>query len=178
MAIITKQSNPQPMAFTEWSLNIQSDAISIPDPEESIDFCYCDYECDWVQLSFYGADDYETDRSDFLVINPDDVAGTFEIFLINQFTGVQTQLTDNTYGVYYGLGSFASQPDKGGFLVNWGLVASGLGPGQYKVLIKNTYFGQTVEKLSHVFHLLPYSPRLANVLSSLLRSSGFGFVVG
>lgn len=161
MAIFTTQGNSQPMEQTAYSVNLCTSSAVIPEFPPVIDFCYCDYDCDYRQLVLYGNNDYETDRSDFLIDIPD-LTGSFEIYLKNIITGVEVQLLDNTYGTYFALGSFSTQPKKGGYLINWGLVASVLGAGRYKVRIIQNYFGQSPETISHEYNLKPYSPTLAN----------------
>jgi hypothetical protein len=161
MAIFTTQGNSQPMEQTAYSVNLCTSSAAIPEFPPVIDFCYCDYDCDYRQLVLYGNNDYETDRSDFLIDIPD-LTGSFEIYLKNIITGVEVQLLDNTYGTYFALGSFSTQPKKGGYLINWGLVASVLGAGRYKVRIIQNYFGQSPETISHEYNLKPYSATLAN----------------
>jgi hypothetical protein len=162
MAIFTTQADPQPMAFTELSIYAQSSTITLPTEAPTIDFCFCNYDCDYRELVLAGADDYQTDRSAFLITNPDITAGSFAFYLQNIVTGVETQFTDNTYGNYYALGYTPTNDDKGGYLINWGLVESNLGYGRYRVRIVNTVFGTDSETLSHEFNLKPYSPEIAN----------------
>ena len=161
MAIITTQSNPQPMAFTELSVYSQSTTVTIPTAKETIDYCFCNYDCDYRELVLAGANDYETDRSAFLVSIPD-TSGSFEFYIQNIVTGAETTVTDNTYGNYYALGYTPTNPDKGGYLINWGLVRDTLGFGRYRVRIVQNFFGANIETLSHEYNLKPYSPELAD----------------
>jgi len=162
MAIFTTQADPQPMAFTELSIYAQSSTVTLPTEAPTIDFCYCDYDCDYRQLVLAGADDYQTDRSPFLITNPDIASGSFAFYLQNIVTGAEVQAIDNTYGNYYSLGYTPTNEDKGGYLINWGLVQSTLGYGRYRVRIVNTVFGTDYETLSHEFSLKPYSPEIAD----------------
>jgi hypothetical protein len=161
MTIFSAQSNPLPMEQTEMSIRLETQTASIPQLQPSIDYCFCNYDCDFRQLVLAGATDYETDRSDFLVDIPDTVTGSFMITLINQSSGLETQLINNTFGTYFGLGTM-SQVTKGGYLINWGLVRDFLGYGRYKVRIEQTFFGQTIETESHIYDLKPYDPEYAD----------------
>lgn len=161
MTIFSTQSDAQPMAFTELSIYLGSSSVTIPTSKATVDYCFCNFDCDYRELVLSGSNDYETDRSAFLIVNPDS-SGTFEFYIQNIVTGVETTVTDNTYGTYYSLGYTATNPDKGGYLINWGLVQSTLGYGRYRVRIVNNVFGSPIETLSHEYSLKPYSPELAD----------------
>ena len=161
MTIFSTQADPQPMAFTELSIYALSSSATIPTAKPSIDFCFCDYDCDYVATVLAGSDEYESDRTPFLLTNPDS-SGTFEIYIQNIVTGVETQMTDNTYGTYFSLGYTVTNPDKGGYLVDWREVRDNLGFGRYKFRIVLNFFGDTLEETSGEYRLIPYSPVNAN----------------
>lgn len=150
------------MEQTEMSIRLETQSAKFPELQPSIDYCFCDYDCDFRQLVLAGSDTYETDISDFLVDIPDTVTGSFEIKLTNITTGAETVLSDNTYGTYFALGSFASQPTKGGYLIDWGKVRDVIGFARYRVTISQTFFSQTIEAESHIFDLKPYDPEFAD----------------
>lgn len=162
MAIITTQLNPQPMEFTELSVNLCTSVATYPEVPPVLDFCYCDYDCDYKATVLAGSNDYETDRTDFLIEIPDLIGGSFEIYLQNVLTGVETVVIDNTYGTYFSLGYVPTNPDKGGYLFNWALVRDALGFGRYKVRIVQNFFGDSIETISNEFRLIPYSVEMAN----------------
>ena len=162
MAIFTTQSNPQPMEQTEYSINLSTSSATFPEVNPVLDFCYCNYDCDYKATVFAGSNDYETDRTDFLIEIPDLVTGSFAIYLQNVTTGAEVTVTDNTYGTYFALGYVASNPTKGGYLFNWGLVRDSLGYGRYKVRIVQNFFGDSIETLSNEFKVIPYSIEQSN----------------
>lgn len=150
------------MEFTELSVNLCTSVATYPEAKPVLDFCFCDYDCDYKATVLAGANDYETDPTDFLIEIPDLVNGSFEIYLQNVLTGVETVVTDNTYGTYFALGYVAVNPTKGGYLFNWGLVRDTLGYGRYKVRIVQNFFGDSIETISNEFRVIPYSIESAN----------------
>ncbi len=162
MAILTTQGDPTPMTFTEMSCNLSTGSASLPQEIPNIDFCFCDYECDFIEEVFaqVGATSYENDISSFLFDVPDTATGSFDLVLI-QSDGTQINLTDNTYGIYYGLGTL-SQSTKGGYRVEWEKVADLLGFGSYTFRLSETNYNNTVSTTSHCYKLLPYDPVLCD----------------
>ena len=150
------------MAQTEMSVNLSTSSTNIPTETPTRDFCTCDFDCEYTNLVFAGSNSYESDRSDFLVEIPDTLSGSFLIKLRNINTDNEVPLTDNTYGTYFALGSFPTQPLKGGYLIEWDKVRDAIGFGVYKVLIEQNFFGQTINTETNKFQLVPFSERLAN----------------
>jgi hypothetical protein len=112
----------------------EPDTVVIPQAEPGeIPFCYCEYECDYIQLVLAGTDEYET-----------------------------IELTDDTYGTYFELGTMA-QASKAGYLVDWGKVATEISKyGLYTFRLVSNFFGTDIEKETHQYYLQPYSPTVAD----------------
>ena len=161
MTIFSVQSDPNPMTFTEFSINTESNTVTVDPPDPGIDYCFCDVDCDFRQLVLAGSNDYETDTSSFLITN-NNPTGTFQIFIRNITTGIETELTDNTYGTYYALGFEPLNSNKGGYIINWGLVRDNLGFGRYKIRIVNNRLTDITELTTYEYTLQPYSPETAD----------------
>ena len=165
MTIYSQQLNPTPMAQTELSVTLSTSSVSVPTAENVLDYCFCDYDCDFRELVFAGANDYQTDRSAFLFENPDQLNGSVVIEIINVATGAETVIMDdnfnihtanNAYGVFYPLGDFTTQPLKGGYQINWGLIRDVIGFARYRFRITQNFFGQSIIKETHIYDLKPY----------------------
>lgn len=164
MAIIIQLSNPLPMEQTEFSTAMETNSIAIPTEQPTLDFCFCDYECDFEELvlaDLADNDSYKNDRTSFLIEAPDTVGGAFAIRLIKS-DGTSINLVDNTYGTYFGLGTISGQPTKAGYLVEWQKVATLQGFGVYSFEVDNTNFTNTITETSRYFRLMPYSETTAN----------------
>ena len=164
MAIITQLPNTAQMAFTEYSCALQTQTISIPTEEPELDFCFCDFECDFTELvlaDLSTTDDYKNDRTSILIDLPDSSL-TFTISLVNTSTGAVTPLIDPTYGTYYAVGSISGHPTKGGYLIEWNKVATLLGFGTYYITQVQTLFTGTVTGQSYNYRLMPYTEITAN----------------
>jgi len=162
MAIFSQQTNSNPMVQTEMSINLSTGSIATPGVTPAVDFCFCDFSCEYVATVFAGNTDYETDLSDFLVEIPDTLTGSFSVKLLNVFTGVETPLLTNDYGTLFNLGDFPTQPLKGGYLIDWGKVRDVIGYGSYRVIVEQNFFGQQILTETNVYRLIPYSARSAN----------------
>ena len=126
----------------------------------AIDFCFCEYECDFIELVLAGSDDYETDCTSFLADIPDP-SGTFQVF-IKPANGPEVEIIDDTYGTLFALGTMA-QSTKAGYLVDWKKVADSFGYyGLYTFRLVSNFFGNTIETETHQYYLQPYSPVTAN----------------
>jgi hypothetical protein len=139
----------------------EPDTVVIPQAEPGeIPFCYCEYECDYIQLVLAGTDEYETDCTDFLADIPDP-DGSFQVFMTTP-DGQEIELTDDTYGTYFELGTMA-QASKAGYLVDWGKVATEVSKyGLYTFRLVSNFFGTDIEKETHQYYLQPYSPTVAD----------------
>jgi len=159
MTIFTQLPNPLPMEQTEFATKMATASIAIPQEVPTLDFCFCDYECDFEELVLADLADnssYKNDRTSFLLDVPDTGAGSFAIRLIAA-NGTTTNLVDNTYGTYFGLSTIAGQPTKAGYLIEWQKVATLLGFGVYYFEVDNTNFTNTITTTSRKFRLTPYS---------------------
>ena len=159
MAIIVQLPNPEEMEQTEFSTKMVTGSSKLPTETPTLDFCFCDYECDFEELvlaDLADTDSYKNDRTSFLIEAPDTVGGSFAIRLVRS-DGTTVNMTDNTYGTYFGLGTISGQPLKAGYLVEWQKVAQVEGFGVYSFEVDNVNFGNTITETSRDFRLLPYS---------------------
>jgi len=151
------------MKFARWMCSTVGSVITIPDPETELDFCLCKFDCDTVEMAFYGEDDddYENDQTAIL-IDMLDASSTFDFKLISS-DGTETDLDNtNTYGTFFKKGFNLIQPFKAGYLVNWKSVGDTLGPGRYKIQSTQTDFQVDTVKLSHFFQVQTFDERSSN----------------
>jgi len=129
----------------------EPDVVRIPEGITApIDFCFCEYECDYIQTVLSG--------SDADIPDPD---GSFQVFL-KPDNGPEIELVNDDYGTLFELGTMA-QNSKAGYLVDWSKVAAQTGYyGLYEFRLVQNFFGQSLEKTTHKFYLRPYSPEAAN----------------
>lgn len=143
------------MRLTGWSCATPSKVITIPEDEPTVDFCLCDFVCEYTEYAFVFPDDvtdeYKNDYKSIL-ITLRDPGSTYEFFIVDA-TGVETPLIDNTYGELFDVGFNASQPLKVGYRIDWVLVYNAFGGGVYRIRIKQTDFGNTVEVDTNKFNL-------------------------
>ena len=161
MAINQILGDSNPMVHTEISVTQDSNTVAIPQSPNEIDFCYCDFECEYIEKVYCltGGKDYQNDKSMFLFENVDD-SGTivFKIFK----NGVETAtITDNTLGTYYAKGGFTNttytdHSNKSGLVVEWLKVFNTYGYGVYHFEIDITNFGTTITTTSRKFKLTQY----------------------
>lgn len=155
-------SNPM-ISHSEYALTQESTAIIIPTQPPSLEFCFCDYECNYEELVLAndGVEDFENDKTSFLYERVDTTSGTITFTLIDS-NGVEYPLNSTTYGEYYDFGSFTDHPQKKGFIIEWYKVLTILGGGRYQVRIDVNNFSRPIEILSHYYRLRPYSERAAD----------------
>lgn len=167
MTIFSTQADPQPMAFTEISTKLlDNGTFSEPDEQFEIDgICLCDFGCDFTEkvmatdrLETDSLYDYETSRSDFLFELNDTVTGSYSIYIVNQSTGSETLVTDNTYGELFDLGFNDRVIGQFGYLFNWTKIKDTLGYGRYKIRVDVTNNSIGNSYISRLFRLLPYRP--------------------
>ena len=163
MAIFKEVTSGKQMALRGWSCTTASNVITIPTEKEVIDFCLCDYTCDFTELAFGivtdEENDYKNDYKAFLV-NLRDSSSFYSFTLVTPLGDVN--LTDNTYGELFDLGFNENQPLQAGFRLDWVKVLIAFGEGIYKVKISQTDFGQTVDVETHEFHLKNWEELRAN----------------
>jgi hypothetical protein len=152
------------MEQTEFSTAMATNSIALPTEQPTLAFCFCDYECDFMEVVFADLADpesYKNDRTSFLIAAPDTVGGSFAIRLIKA-DGTSVALTDNTYGTYFGLGTISGHPTYAGYLIEWNKVATLEGFGVYSFEVDNTNFTNTITTTSREFQLMPYSEENAD----------------
>ncbi len=149
--MIIEDATPGPQMLTSGiACFIGSSAVSLPPPSVMIDFCTCDYECEYYEYAFYdeGLEDYKNDFTS-VIAQLLDPAGTIEFFLVNK-SGTETPLIDNTYGTYFDFGN------RKGFKTNWLLIKNAFGIGQYKLKTVVNNFGREVIQETHYFFVTKY----------------------
>ena len=123
--------------------------------------CFLFPNCDWYLPAFADLTDidtYKNDLKDFIIKVADNttVVGTL-IKIAPDGTETSTTIVDNTYGIFSPLGSLKA--NVWGFLLDWRLVASGLGFGRYKfnISVSNSTPTEIFNQDSVCFQLMPYS---------------------
>lgn len=165
MTIFTQLANPEPMEQTEFSTAMVTSSISVPEEIPVLGFCFCDYECNFVETVFADladTDNYKNDRTDIGLFNiPDTVGGSYAIRLVKS-DGTIINITDNTYGSLTDLGTLSSLPTYFGYLLNWNLVATLQGFGKYHIEVDLVNYTKTITRTSYDFQLMPYSEENAD----------------
>jgi len=165
MTIITQLSNPLPMEQTEFATKMVTSSIAIPEEAPSLSFCFCDYECDFVETVFADLSDddsYKNDRTDIGLFNiPDTVGGSYAIRLIKR-GGSTINIIDNTYGSLSDLNTITGLPTYFGYLLDWHKVATLQGFGKYYFEVDLVNYTNTITSTSYDFQLIPYSEESAD----------------
>ena len=142
------------MALRGWSCKTPSKVITIPKEEDVIEFCTCNFFCDYTEKAFaYPEDENDTYRNDYksFLISLKDDTSTYEFTLITPSGNVL--LTDNTFGELFDKGFNPDQPLQVGFRLDWFKVLPVYGEGIYQIQIKQTDFGNPVTVKSHKYKL-------------------------
>ena len=163
MAIIINLTNDRPMLFGGFACGTQSSLIKIPQPKVEIDYCSCEFACDYIEPALYtvtGKTERNSDSTSIL-LELSAASSSFEIKLINKSTSIETILNDDTYGQFFDQGDL-EQPLKVGFIIDWELVGTLLGNATYQVSISVTNFGDTITDLSHLYRCSPFSDLVAD----------------
>lgn len=160
--ILTQQPTGDQMINTKWTCTTFASVIKPSEEEQVKDFCLCDFECDFEELSFTNIEDennsYENDYRKFLV-NPSLFSSNYNFFLVKN--GVDIPFTTN-YGEVYAQGFNTEQPKQAGINVLWWKVAKELGHGKYKIKIELEEIGDIKTAISHTFNVVPFNTRKAN----------------
>lgn len=122
---------------------------------------FCIPNCNWTLpaiADLTDSDPYKNDYKDFIisVASGSTVTGTL-IKIDPDGTETPTTITDNTYGLFYPLDDLKA--GVWGFLLDWRLVASGLGFGKYKfnITVENSASTEIFNKDSVCWQLIPYT---------------------
>lgn len=164
MAITVDLSNDRPMLFGGFACGTSSPLVTIPRAPSEIDFCSCNFSCEYIELALYTSGGTKSERNSdttSVLFNLASNTSTFEIKLINKSTGQETVLNDDTLGTFYNAGDL-SQPLKVGYIIDWQLVGTVLGNGTYQISITVTDFGNPITTESHLYKCTPFSDIIAD----------------
>ena len=160
MAIITENINSTPMFQSVLANSQESPFVVLPTVGTAIDFCVCDYECQYFNHVFADpirTDDFKNDKSSFLIGLAAD-SSTLEIRLIGNSQDLL--INDNTFGEYFAKGSFTNtenQLNYVGFIANWKKILTAFGGGVYYFEFKETVFNRDFITESVKYRLSTYS---------------------
>ena len=134
-----------------------------------------------------GGTDYQNDKRGFMwrVLSGSDTA-TMELYkLVGSTWTLQATLNNNTYGIYYPLGTwtqYSGQSLQFGYQLNFESVLNAFGHGEYRVKADMTIFGQSVVKWSDIYNLLEFSDSRADqtfvmrtLMNGKIKRSAFDF---
>lgn len=157
--IVLEIDNIKPYPFNGNAVKILGQGITVKPPTEENEICICDYiACNYKENVFYSADgaDYKNDKSDFLfrrIISSDSIT----LYLVKN--GVETELTDDTYGeLFDGFSEGTEDQQKYyGYAIDWNKVGDTLGVGIYTLKAELSILGTDTEYISREFELNVYS---------------------
>jgi len=160
MAIITENTNNSPMFQAVLADSQESPFIVLPPVGTAIDFCVCDYECQYFNNVFadlLSTDDFKNDKSSFLIGLAAD-SSTLEIRLIGN--GQDVVISDDTFGEYFTKGTFTNtenQLNYVGFIADWKKILTAFGGGVYYFTFTETVFNRDFVTESVKYRLSPYN---------------------
>jgi hypothetical protein len=156
--------------------------VSIPTPGQAPEeifkeCCYTHY----VFADLNSSEDFKNDYSGFY--HQRQISSETANFVLYHYeTDTEIPLTDGTYGSFFNFGTFPTNTNLKGYLVQWKKVLSEIGEGNFKVFKRLTVAGVPVEFSSIVFTLRKFSVSGANktaridvVMNGLLQKSGIDF---
>jgi hypothetical protein len=166
--IIIEQTNSVPYAYGSGNAGklLGPSLPNVPNPQTN-DSCICDFiQCEYVEYTFASPANptelWKNDQSEFLY-KRFIVADTVAIELHKDDVKV-ADLNTNTYGTFFNgfpSGS-AEQQLYVGYLVDWKLVYTAFGSGNYKVVANLNIISNATVSESRVFRLALYSDILSN----------------
>jgi hypothetical protein len=165
MAIIIDNTNSNAMDQAVLAISQETPVVNLPTEGVSIDFCVCNYVCEYendVFASLTDSTDYKNDKTSFL-IGLTANSSILEITLVGPDD--ETVITDDTFGEYFSKGSFTNtdnQVNYVGFIANWNNILSIKGAGLYYFKFKETVFSQDYESESIKYKLHNYNEAQAN----------------
>ena len=165
MAIIIDNTNSNAMDQAVLAISQETPVVNLPTEGVSIDFCVCNYVCEYennVFASLTDSADYKNDKTSFL-IGLTANSSILEITLVGPDD--ETVITDDTFGEYFSKGSFTNtdnQINYVGFIANWNNILSIKGAGLYYFKFKETVFSQDYESESIKYKLQNYNEAQAN----------------
>jgi hypothetical protein len=165
MAIITENTNSNPMQQTISADGFVTETITFPKEVPQVNFCPCDYECDYVNNVFadpLNTTEYRNDKSSFLIALSSSSA-TLEINILKN--GVPFLVNDDSYGQYFPKGTFNNtdnQINYVGFVADWLKIYNTLGFGEYVFQFKESVFNREFITESFKFKLSLFNEIQAN----------------
>lgn len=119
-----------------------------------IDFCFCDFECDWFEYAFFDQtnDWYKNDKTSFIV-QLNDSQGSYEAVLIR---GNDEHPITSDVATMFDFG------DRKGALIDWKKVSEIHGNGDYIIKITINEFTQEISKESHKYRVMPFVEEVAD----------------
>ena len=163
MAIITQNINNNQMSHAVFAFSQDTPIVTLPEVGPQIDFCTCDYECEYendVFADLTSSEDFRNDKSSFLIgLSADN--STLDIVLVDS-SGNETIINDNTFGEYFAKGTFTgeNQVNYVGFIADWKKILTGLGAGKYYFKFTETTFGEEFVTESVKYRLYPYNENI------------------
>lgn len=145
------------MTFTEFATKLETQGISRQAEKPTLNFCFCDYECEYMENVFVDLaddDDIKNDRTTFLAMVEDGSLNfTLEVTVPDGSTVV---LNDATFGSYFAIGYVPTNPLKGGFVLQWRLLAAVHGFGCYSFTLTTDQFSGSLVEESWTYVVQPY----------------------
>lgn len=174
--ITTTWLNTFPMPLESMAGQQYANLVFGRTPDETIDFCRCENECNHEELAFTLVDGkyYQNDKASFIAQRLF-TSDTITYKLIKGGVSVAT-LNSSTYGTYYNFGSLAGNNNAKGFLVDWLKVQQGLGYGKYIVRTEIVSLGITYTYDSHTYNVVLWNANRANN-TVRLESYQSGFIM-
>ena len=153
--IRTQGGNSNPMTHTGGVFKLDVSVIKREDTEIPLEFDFDTGECDYVERAFAktGGEDFENDKSAFLFSKslPTDTV-TIKLFKDNIEIAI---ITDDTYGTFFP--TFATQPLKVGFLLDWLKVFTLEGAGCFQIKSDKVIISQVLPTFNSVlYQLMPF----------------------
>lgn len=148
--------NLTPMVETGIACEIPSPAIPTVIEAELQEFCFCEWECEYLERVFAltGGTPFQNDKSAF-ARRRTLVADTLVFQLFKDGVLLAT-LVDDTYGEFFDFGDHPTQPDVKAFRIDWENVFTSEGGGQYQFKSVETIVGVTTTFESRKFRLQKY----------------------
>lgn len=166
MAIITELSNPTPYLIASGlAIKALGESIQEPTVAPINDFCYCKFECEYIERVFghlTSNDFWKNDNNTFAfrrLLSTD----TVTIKLFKDGVEVAT-IVDDTYGEFidgYPTGT-AEQQLYVVFIADWQKILIAEGAGIYRIKTTLVILGTTTEEESQKFSLIQYSDEAAD----------------
>lgn len=165
MAIITNNPNVEQMQLCCIACSNNIPFVKLPNVIRNINFCVCDYVCDYEEPVFGYledlSDEYKNDKSSFIGEKTDSSASI--LATIKKIdTGEDFIITNNDYGIFYPAGTLPDRPLYIAFIADWGKILNLLGAGLYKIEFKETVFGVDYFQDTVMYRLYPFTEEKAN----------------